>query len=147
MIHIQEPKLPWEVVQMDWVTEISPSGDKSYDSFLVILDRYRKTLIFLPCHKYGTAMDTSLLLLNRVISHTGLFKNIISYRDHKVTSAVCTNLHRLFQTKLSFPTAYYSKTDGLVQRRIETLEDMIRRNCAYGLKFKDSDCITHYWYT
>ncbi|MBW0552435.1 hypothetical protein O181_092150 [Austropuccinia psidii MF-1] len=28
MIHVQEPKSPWEVVHMDWVTELPPSGDK-----------------------------------------------------------------------------------------------------------------------
>ncbi|MBW0532493.1 hypothetical protein O181_072208 [Austropuccinia psidii MF-1] len=31
MIHIQEPKSSWEVVHMDWVTELPPSGDKSYN--------------------------------------------------------------------------------------------------------------------
>ncbi|MBW0551885.1 hypothetical protein O181_091600 [Austropuccinia psidii MF-1] len=29
MIHIQEPKSPWKVVHMDWVTALPPSGDKS----------------------------------------------------------------------------------------------------------------------
>ncbi|MBW0566745.1 hypothetical protein O181_106460 [Austropuccinia psidii MF-1] len=29
----------------------------------------------------------------------------------------------------------------------QTLEDMIRRFCAYGLEFKDSDCFTHDWCT
>ncbi|MBW0581358.1 hypothetical protein O181_121073 [Austropuccinia psidii MF-1] len=29
MIHIQEPNAPWEVVHMDWVTALPPSGDKS----------------------------------------------------------------------------------------------------------------------
>ncbi|MBW0563424.1 hypothetical protein O181_103139 [Austropuccinia psidii MF-1] len=70
MIHIQEPKSPWEVVHMDWVTALPPSGDKSYNACLVIVDRYSKTPIFLPCHKDDTAMDTALLLWNRVISHT-----------------------------------------------------------------------------
>ncbi|MBW0529602.1 hypothetical protein O181_069317 [Austropuccinia psidii MF-1] len=30
---------------------------------------------------------------------------------------------------------------------IQTLEDMIRRLCAYGLEFKDSDGFTHDWCT
>ncbi|MBW0516078.1 hypothetical protein O181_055793 [Austropuccinia psidii MF-1] len=30
---------------------------------------------------------------------------------------------------------------------IQTLEDMIRRFCAYGLKFKDSDGFIHDWCT
>ncbi|MBW0556867.1 hypothetical protein O181_096582 [Austropuccinia psidii MF-1] len=123
MIHIEEPKSPWEVVHMDWVTALPPSGDKSYNAFLVIVDRYSKTPIFLPCCKYDTAMDTSLLLWSRVISHTGLFKNIKSDRDPKLTSALWTNLHRFFGTKLSFSTAYHPQTDGLAERMLQTLED------------------------
>ncbi|MBW0558667.1 hypothetical protein O181_098382 [Austropuccinia psidii MF-1] len=100
MIHIQEPKYHWEVVHMDWVTALPPSGDRSYDGCLVIEDRYSKTPISLPFHKDDTAMDTALLLWSRVISHTGLFKNIISDRDPQFKSALRTNLHRLFGTKL-----------------------------------------------
>ncbi|MBW0557543.1 hypothetical protein O181_097258 [Austropuccinia psidii MF-1] len=66
---------------MDRVTALPPSGEKSYNDCLVIVDRFRKTPIFLPCHKDKTAMDTAILLWSRVISHTGLFKNIISDRD------------------------------------------------------------------
>ncbi|MBW0530206.1 hypothetical protein O181_069921 [Austropuccinia psidii MF-1] len=99
MIHIQEPKSPWEVVHMDWVTAPPPSGDKGYNACLVIVDRYSKTPIFLPFHKDDTAMDTALLLWSRLISHSGLFKNIISDRDPKFTSAIWTNIHRLFGTR------------------------------------------------
>ncbi|MBW0540704.1 hypothetical protein O181_080419 [Austropuccinia psidii MF-1] len=106
-----------------------------------------RTPIFLPCNKDDTAMYTALLIWNRVISHTGLFKNIISDRDPKLTSALWTNLHKLLGTKLSFSTAYHPRTDGLAERMIQTLEDMIRRFCAYGLELKDSDLFTHDWCT
>ncbi|MBW0528226.1 hypothetical protein O181_067941 [Austropuccinia psidii MF-1] len=92
-------------------------------------------------------MDTSLLLLSRVISHTGLFKNIISDRDPKCTSALWTNLHRLFGPKLSFSTAYHPQKDELAERLIQILEDMIRRFFSYGLEFKHSDGFTHEWFT
>ncbi|MBW0478427.1 hypothetical protein O181_018142 [Austropuccinia psidii MF-1] len=147
MIHIQEPKSPWEVVHMDWFTALPPSGDRSYNSCLVIEDRCSKTPIFLPCHKDETAMDTALLLWNRVFDHTGLFKNIISDRDPKFRSALWTNLHIFFGTKLSFSTAYHPQTDGLAERMIQTPGDMIRRFCANGLEFKDSDGFTHDWCT
>ncbi|MBW0526913.1 hypothetical protein O181_066628 [Austropuccinia psidii MF-1] len=144
MIHIQEPKSPWEDFQIDWFTSLPPSGDGSYKAWLVIVDKYSKTPIFLPCHKYDTAMDIALLLLNRVISHTGLFNNIISDRDPKFTSELWTNIHRLFGTTLSFSTAYEPQTDGLAQRMIQNLEEMIRRFCAYGLEFKYYDGFTYY---
>ncbi|MBW0568591.1 hypothetical protein O181_108306 [Austropuccinia psidii MF-1] len=102
MIHIQEPKSPWEPFQMDWVTELPPSGKTSSNAFLLISDRYRETPILLPCHKDDTAMDTALLLLDGAISHTALFKNIISDRDPTFKSELWTNLHGLFGTKLYF---------------------------------------------
>ncbi|MBW0541356.1 hypothetical protein O181_081071 [Austropuccinia psidii MF-1] len=124
MIKIQEPSRPWEIFHMDWVTGLPPGGDVGYNACLVIVDRFSKTPIFLPCHKDDTAMDTALLIWNRVVSWTGIFKNIISDRDPKFTSAMWTNLHQLFGTKLSFSTAYHPQTDGLAERMIQTLEDM-----------------------
>ncbi|MBW0590400.1 hypothetical protein O181_130115 [Austropuccinia psidii MF-1] len=92
-------------------------------------------------------MYTALLIWNRAISHTGLFKNIISDRDPKFTSALWTNLPKLLGTKLSFSTAYHPQTDGLAERMIQTLEDMIRRFCSYCLELKDFDGFTHDWCT
>ncbi|MBW0542182.1 hypothetical protein O181_081897 [Austropuccinia psidii MF-1] len=88
-------------------------------------------------------MDTALLIWNRVISWAGILTNIISDRDPIFTSALWTNLHQLFGTKLSFSTAYPPQTDGLTERMIQTLEDMVRIFCAYGLEFKYCDGLTH----
>ncbi|MBW0466740.1 hypothetical protein O181_006455 [Austropuccinia psidii MF-1] len=88
MIKIQEPRKPWEIVHMDWVTGLPPGGDRSYNACLVAVDIFSKTSIFLPCHKDDKTMDTALPIWNRVISWTGIFTNIISYRDPKFTSAL-----------------------------------------------------------
>ncbi|MBW0505790.1 hypothetical protein O181_045505 [Austropuccinia psidii MF-1] len=128
---------------MDWVTGLPPGGDRSYNEFLVIFDRFSKTPIFMPCHNNDTATDTALLIWNRVVSWTGIFTNIISDRDPKLTSALWTNNHQLFGTKLSFSTDYHPQTDGLAERMIQTLEDIVRRVCAYGLESQDWDVLTH----
>ncbi|MBW0469532.1 hypothetical protein O181_009247 [Austropuccinia psidii MF-1] len=80
-------------------------------------------------------MDTALLIWNRVVSSIGIFTNIISDRNPKLTSALWTNLHQLFGTKLSFSTAFHSQTEGLAERMIQTLQDMVRQFCAYFLEF------------
>ncbi|MBW0492087.1 hypothetical protein O181_031802 [Austropuccinia psidii MF-1] len=92
-------------------------------------------------HHYldGTVFD----LWNRFISHTVLFQNIISDRDTKFTSSLLKSLHECFGTQLSFSTAYQPQTDGLEQRIIHTLEEIIRIFCTYGLEFKDSDGFNH----
>ncbi|MBW0468493.1 hypothetical protein O181_008208 [Austropuccinia psidii MF-1] len=132
---------------MDWVTGLPPGADRSYNACLVILDRFSNTPIFQPCHMDDTARDPAFLRWNTVISWTGIFTNIISDRDPKFTSALWKNLHQLFGTNLSFSTAYHSQTDGLAERIIQTLEDIVRRLCAYGLEFKDCNGFTHYWCT
>ncbi|MBW0547534.1 hypothetical protein O181_087249 [Austropuccinia psidii MF-1] len=78
---------------------------KIYNSFLVLVDIYSKTPMFLPFHKDDTAMDTAIMIWNKAISHTGLFQHSISDRDPKFTSALWTNLHSFLETKLSFSTA------------------------------------------
>ncbi|MBW0528630.1 hypothetical protein O181_068345 [Austropuccinia psidii MF-1] len=143
MIQIQEPKSQREIAHMDWITALPPGGDRSYNACLVLAERYRKTPMFLSCHKDDTAMDTAVMIWNKVINHTDLFQNIISDRDPKFTSELWKNLHNLFGTKLSSSTAYQPQTDSLAERMILTLEDMIRRLCAYGLEIKDSDGFTH----
>ncbi|MBW0475414.1 hypothetical protein O181_015129 [Austropuccinia psidii MF-1] len=96
MIKIQEPRRNWEIVHMDRVTGLPPGGDRSYNSFLVIIDRFSKNPIFFPCHKDDTTMDTAILIWNRVVSCAGIFTNLISDRDPKFTSKLWTNLNNLF---------------------------------------------------
>ncbi|MBW0557293.1 hypothetical protein O181_097008 [Austropuccinia psidii MF-1] len=147
MIHIQESSTQLEVAHMDRVTSLPTGGDKRYNACLVIVDRYSKTPIVLPCHKDDTAMDTALLIWNIVISHTGLFENIFSDRDPKCTSDLWNNLNRFLGTKLSFATTYHPQKYGLAERMIQNLEEIFRRLCAYGLDFNDSYGFTHDWCT
>ncbi|MBW0468472.1 hypothetical protein O181_008187 [Austropuccinia psidii MF-1] len=50
-------------------------------------------------------------------------------------------------TKLAFYTAYHPKTEGLAKRMIQTMEDIIKMLCAYGMEYKDHEGYTHYWVT
>ncbi|MBW0571922.1 hypothetical protein O181_111637 [Austropuccinia psidii MF-1] len=71
----------------------------------------------------------------------------MSDRYPKLTSALWTNLQQLFGTKLSFSTAYNPQSDGLAERMIQTLKDIVRIFCSYVLEFKDCDLFTHDWCT
>ncbi|MBW0580793.1 hypothetical protein O181_120508 [Austropuccinia psidii MF-1] len=145
--HIEEPKHPWETINMDWVTGLVPGGKENYNACLIIVDRFSKSMRCLPCHKEDTAMDTTQLFLNNIISTCGVPKIIISNRDPKFTSEFWTNLYDMLGTKLSFSTAYHPQTDGLAERMIQTMEDILRRFCAYGMEYKDHEGYTHDWVT
>ncbi|MBW0476680.1 hypothetical protein O181_016395 [Austropuccinia psidii MF-1] len=53
---------------MDRVTGLVPGGKENFNSFLVIVDSYSKSVRCLPCHKADTAMDKALLFWHNIIS-------------------------------------------------------------------------------
>ncbi|MBW0498210.1 hypothetical protein O181_037925 [Austropuccinia psidii MF-1] len=120
---------------MDWVPGLVPGGNKNFNAFLVIVDRYSKSTRSLACHKENTAMDTALFFWNNIISTCGVPKIIISDRDPKFSSYLCTNLYEILGKKVAFYTAYHPKTDGFSKRMIQKMEEIIRRFCAYGMGY------------
>ncbi|MBW0472911.1 hypothetical protein O181_012626 [Austropuccinia psidii MF-1] len=92
-------------------------------------------------------MDTAILFWNNIISTCGVPKIIISDRDPKFTSEFWTNIYDMLGTNLAFSTAYHPQTDGLAERMIQNMEDIIRIFCAYVMEYKDHEGYTHDWVT
>ncbi|MBW0538107.1 hypothetical protein O181_077822 [Austropuccinia psidii MF-1] len=132
---------------MDWVTGLVTGGKENFNAFLTIVDRFRKSMRCIPCPKEDTAMDTALLFWNNIISTCEVPKIIISYRDPKFTSEIWAHLYDMLGTKLAFSTAYHPQKDGLAERMIHKMEDILRRLCAYGMEYKDHKGYTHDWVT
>ncbi|MBW0462618.1 hypothetical protein O181_002333 [Austropuccinia psidii MF-1] len=83
--HTEEPKHPWEIINMDWVTGLVPGGEEIFKAFLFIVERYSKGFIWLPFHKEDNTMDTELLFWKNIIATCGVPKQLISDRDPKFT--------------------------------------------------------------
>ncbi|MBW0497114.1 hypothetical protein O181_036829 [Austropuccinia psidii MF-1] len=92
-------------------------------------------------------MDTAFLFWNNILSTCGVPKIIISDQDTKFTSEFWTNLYDMLGTKLAFSTAYHPQTDQLAERVIQTMEDILRRFCAYGMEYKCHEGYTNDWIT
>ncbi|MBW0488124.1 hypothetical protein O181_027839 [Austropuccinia psidii MF-1] len=135
--HMEEPKHPWETINMNWLTGLVPGGKENFNAFPVIVDSYSKSVRCLPCHKEDTAMDSDMLFLNKIIATCGVAKIFISDSNPKFTSESWTNLYYILDKKFAFSTAYHPQTDGLDERMIQTMEDIIRRFCEYGMEYKD----------
>ncbi|MBW0482322.1 hypothetical protein O181_022037 [Austropuccinia psidii MF-1] len=50
-------------------------------------------------------------------------------------------------TQLALYTAYHPQTDGIAERMLQTMEEILRRFCAYGMEYKDHEGYTHDWVT
>ncbi|MBW0473879.1 hypothetical protein O181_013594 [Austropuccinia psidii MF-1] len=90
--HIEEPKHPWETINMNRVTGLFPGGKETFNSCLIIADRFSKSMRYLPCHKEDTAMDTALLFWNNIISTSGIPEIIMGDRDPNFLSEFWTKL-------------------------------------------------------
>ncbi|MBW0469679.1 hypothetical protein O181_009394 [Austropuccinia psidii MF-1] len=90
-------------------------------------------------------MYTALLFWNNIIFTCGVPKIFISDRDPEFISEVMTNLYDILGNKLSFSTAYHPQTDGLAERMIQTMEDIPRTFCSYGMEYNDHEYYTHDW--
>jgi putative transposase len=142
---IEEPTSRWEIVNMDFVTALPVVGKENFNSVLLVVDRFSKGARFLPCHKESSALDIALLFWQTIINNVGCPRIIISNRHLKFTSKFWQHLFDLLEPKLSFLTAYHPQMDGLAERMIQTLEDMLWRYCSFGTKFKDGEGYTRNW--
>ncbi|MBW0493247.1 hypothetical protein O181_032962 [Austropuccinia psidii MF-1] len=79
--HLEEPKHPWETINMDWVTQIVPGGKENFNACLVIADIYSKSVRCLQFNKE----DTDFLFWNNIIGTCEIPKIIISDRDPTFT--------------------------------------------------------------
>ncbi|MBW0496760.1 hypothetical protein O181_036475 [Austropuccinia psidii MF-1] len=50
-------------------------------------------------------------------------------------------------TKPAFSTDYHPQTDGLGERMIQKMEDIIRRFSVYGMEYNKNQEYTHEWVT
>ncbi|MBW0531298.1 hypothetical protein O181_071013 [Austropuccinia psidii MF-1] len=121
---------------MDLVKGFVPGGKENFNSFLVIVHRYSKSVRCLTCHK-DTSMDTEFLLWNNIIATCRVPNIIIIGRDPRFTSEIWTYLYDNLGAKLAFSTAYHPQKYGLAESMIQTMEGIIGRFCAYGMEYKD----------
>ena len=74
------PSRPWESVSMDFVGGL-PLSRKGHDYFHVVVDRFKKMCILIPCEKQITTEQTTQLFFQNVWVHFGLPTSIVSDHD------------------------------------------------------------------
>ena len=104
------PNGPFEVITMDFITELPPSN--SFDSILVIVDKLTKYGHFIPMQVTNSAKDVAHLVFSHIISHYGLPLQVISDRDHLWTGLFWKEICSHLQVKHLLSTAYHPQTDG-----------------------------------
>ena len=105
------PSHPWESVSMDFVGGLSLSK-KSHDYLYVVVDRFSKMYILMPCKKQIIAEQTAQVFFQNVWAHFGLPTSIVSDRDSQFVGNFWSNLWKLMDTKLKKITSFHLQTNG-----------------------------------
>jgi hypothetical protein len=73
---------------MDFITDLPPSERDGcvYDAILIIVDRYTKMAIYVPCNKVCTLDTLADLLIRHVVYRFGVPEGIVTDRGTVFTS-------------------------------------------------------------
>ena len=120
------PTEAWSIISLDFVEGLPKSG--SYNSILVVIDKYTKYGYFIQLADPFTALTVAQKFLDTVYRLHGLPSVIISDRDPVFTSKVWQELFRLSDTKMNMSSANHPQTDGQIEKLNQCLETYLR--CA-----------------
>src|SRR5687767_15352102 len=109
---------------MDFVTGL-PKVRGGYDSIWVIVDRLKKSAHFLPVKTTYQAEELAKIYMKEIIRLHGAHNSIILDRGTKFTSHYWKSFQKALGTKVKLSTTFHPRTDGLAERPIQTLEDML----------------------
>ena len=133
----EAPAEPVRTIALDFIVglpEISSSGTMwalpgypTLDCLCPVNCRFSKKTILLAGHSTYTAKDWAVILLRGFqLCNWGLPDEIVSDRDPKFTSDLWRAIHSILHVKLKLSTAYHPQTDGLSERKNQTVEIAIR---------------------
>ncbi|QRW26677.1 Retrovirus-related Pol polyprotein from transposon [Rhizoctonia solani] len=118
------PQQPFEVVSMDFVMDLPPSGE--CNAILVVIDKLTKYAHFLPCTTQINEIETARLFHDNIWCQYGLPRQIITDRDARWTGAFWEHLVSLLGIKRALTTAYHPQADGQTEIMNQTMETAIR---------------------
>lgn len=128
------PDRPWDSISIDFIVKLPPSldlFDTTFDSILVVVDRFSKMALFIPCRESMDATTLAKLLFTFVFSKHGFPLSIVSDRGSLFTSPFFKELSTMLGISQKLSTAYHPQTDGQTERTNATLEQYLRMYVSY----------------
>ncbi|MBW0521663.1 hypothetical protein O181_061378 [Austropuccinia psidii MF-1] len=127
---------PGICLSMDFITQLPLS--KSFDSILVIVDRFSKMEVFIPTMSSITSKDLAQLFIKNIFSKHFLPSSIVSDRGPLFFSSFWTNLGQQLKISRYLSTPYHPETDGQTKRVNQILEQYLWMYVSYH----QDDCNT-----
>ncbi|MBW0509257.1 hypothetical protein O181_048972 [Austropuccinia psidii MF-1] len=114
---------PWICLSMDFITQLPLSN--SFDSILVIVDRFSKMAVFIPTKFLITLLYLALIFIKNIFSKNSLPSSLLVIEVHFFVSSFWTNLCQQLKISRDLSTAYHQATDGQTERVNQILEQYL----------------------
>ena len=114
-----------ESVSMDFVGGL-PMSRKQHDYLYVVVDRFSKMCILMPCKKTITVEQTAELYFQNVWVYFVLPTYIVSDRVSKFIGNSWSNLWSMMDTNLKKGTAFHPQTNGQTEVVNKTVVHLLR---------------------
>ncbi|MBW0509340.1 hypothetical protein O181_049055 [Austropuccinia psidii MF-1] len=109
---------------MDFITQLPVSN--SFDSILVVVDRFSKMAIFIPAYGTITSLELAQIFVSHVFSKHGLPVSIVIDRGSSFVSSFWTNLCQQLKISRDISAAFHPETDGQTERVNQILEQYLQ---------------------
>ncbi|MBW0556820.1 hypothetical protein O181_096535 [Austropuccinia psidii MF-1] len=103
----------------------------SFDSILVVVDRFSKMAIFIPAYGTITCLELAQIFISHVFSKHGLPVSIVGDRGPLSVSSFWTNLCQQLKISRDLSTAFQPETDGQTERVNQLLEQYLWTYVSY----------------
>jgi transposase InsO family protein len=118
------PDRPWQHVTIDFKS--MPPSKEGYDMVFVVIDRFSKQAVSLPCHKAITAEDIARFYIDVIFRYKDPSESIISDRGPQFVSYFWKEFCRILGIKLKLSTAYHPQTDGQTEIMNQYIDQRLR---------------------
>ena len=120
--------MPWVDVSADFIMDLPLSN--SFDSILMVVDRFSKETEFIPCQKTTTALDTAKLYLFHIWKDHGLPCTIVSDQGPQFALQVMTHLCKRLGISPKLSTAHHPQMDGQTEVMNQEVQQYLQLFCA-----------------
>ena len=109
-------------MSLDFVTSL-PLTARGYDTLMVIVDRFPKFVVLVPCSANVDATTScAKLFFDFWVTKFGMPSKLISDRDVRFTSGFWNGLMQCLGCKLNMSSSFHPQTDGQTERFNRSLE-------------------------
>ena len=108
------PERPWATISVDFIGPLPLS--RSYDMIMVVIDKFTKMMIAIPCNKEVDTKGTAQMFKDHIWNRFGLLSKVISNRGPQFATEFSRELNKALSIITNISTVYHPQTDGQTEQ-------------------------------